>query len=437
MYKWMRLRGVFSCQTFLNPAHKGVQNTRLTPDALIPLQKSHLKRFSPCRRFSDHDSSDLLQHEAVQKYLQGLVLEYRDISQRLQNESASESERKALSKRHIELIPLATAFQNIENTMNDLKDLEALSESNSVVEDPRMVELLKEEHAEISKQLQALREVLLQTLTPCDRHDTNDVILEVVSGRTTGGDICQQFTKEVFDMYENYANYKKWNFDIYNYTPSDYGGLHHAAVRVSGENVYKFLKHEGGTHRVQRIPLVGLSSRMQRIHTGTMTVIVLPQPNNIDLDIDPKELQVDTFRSRGAGGQSVNTTDSAVRIVHIPTGITAECQESRSQLKNRETAMRVLRARIYQQIIDKENEEILATRKRQVGTRAQSERIRTYNFTQDRVTDHRMGHVTRNIKELLQGGELLDELITELVKHAEKEALLELVTQSTEHQNRH
>ncbi|KPP61360.1 hypothetical protein Z043_120551, partial [Scleropages formosus] len=373
----------------------------MTPDAQlqieIPLHKSYLKGFSPCRRFCHNDPGDLLRHESVQKYLHGLVDEYRDISQKLQNqnESASESERRAMNKRHIDLMPLGTAFENIENAVKDLKELEALLQSSSVEEDPRMMDLLKEEHADISKRLQKLQE---ETLTPCDRHDTDDVILEVVSGRTTGGDICQQFTKEVFDMYENYANNKNWNFDIYNYTPSDYGGLHHAAVRISGEKVYRLLKHEGGTHRVQRIPQIGLSSRMQRIHTGTMTVIVLPQPNKIDLDIDPKELQVDTFRSRGPGGQSVNTTDSAVRIVHIPTGITAECQESRSQLKNRETAMRVLRARIYQQIIDKENEERLSTRKRQVGTRAQSERIRTYNFTQDRVTDHRIGHVTRDVK---------------------------------------
>ncbi|XP_062852850.1 peptide chain release factor 1, mitochondrial isoform X2 [Trichomycterus rosablanca] len=162
------------------------------------------------------------------------------------------------------------------------------------------------------------------------------------------------------------------------------GGLHHASVKISGESVYSLLKFEGGTHKVQRIPEVGLSSRMQRIHTGTMTVIILPQPSNVDINIDPKDLRIDTFRSKGAGGQSVNTTDSAVRIVHIPTGTVAECQESRSQLQNRDTAMRVLRARMYQNSLSQQMEKRDTARKQQVGTRSQSERIRTYNFSQDR-----------------------------------------------------
>eukprot|EP00063_Salmo_salar_P032643 XP_014007478.1 PREDICTED: peptide chain release factor 1, mitochondrial-like isoform X1 [Salmo salar] len=165
---------------------------------------------------------------------------------------------------------------------------------------------------------------LIQTLVPSDPHDTSNVLLEVVTGWTTGGDICQQFTREMFDMYQGLASYKNWDFEIFNYIPAEYGGLHHAAVRIAGESVYRRLKHEGGIHRVQRIPEVGLSSRMQRIHTGTMTVIVLPQPNELDISIDPKDLQVDTFRSRGAGGQSVNTTDSAVRIVHLPTGTVSD-----------------------------------------------------------------------------------------------------------------
>ncbi|KAG7467128.1 hypothetical protein MATL_G00149980 [Megalops atlanticus] len=320
------------------------------------------------------------------------------------------------------------AFQNVENAVKDLKEVEALLQSGSGAdEDIQMRDLMKEEHVEITERIETLRKELLQTLIPSDKHDTNNVILEVASGRTTGGDICQQFTKEIFDMYEGFASYKNWDFEVFNYTPADYGGIHHAAVRIAGDRVYQHLKYEGGTHRVQRIPEVGLSSRMQRIHTGTMTVIVLPQPNEIDVSIDPKDLRIDTFRSRGAGGQSVNTTDSAVRITHIPTGLTAECQESRSQLKNRDTAMRVLRARMYQQMMGRETEQRHTARKYQVGTRSQSERIRTYNFTQDRVTDHRIGYMTRDIKEFLKGGEQLDELIAELIKHAQREALLELV----------
>ncbi|XP_036071699.1 peptide chain release factor 1, mitochondrial isoform X2 [Oryzias melastigma] len=269
---------------------------------------------------------------------------------------------------------------------------------------------------------------LIKVLLPSDPLDSSDVVLEVVSGRTTGGDICQQFTKEMFDMYQGFAIYKNWDFNLLNYTSAEYGGLHHAAIRIAGESVYRHLKHEGGTHRVQRIPEVGLSSRMQRIHTGTMTVIVLPQPKDLNIHVDPKDLRVDTFRSRGAGGQSVNTTDSAVRIVHLPTGIVAECQQSRSQLQNRETAMQMLRARLYQSMMGKETEQRHTARKQQVGTRSQSERIRTYNFSQDRVTDHRTGYSTRDIKEFMKGGEELDDLIADLLEHAEREALLEIVT---------
>ncbi|XP_048833827.1 peptide chain release factor 1, mitochondrial [Brienomyrus brachyistius] len=430
MYRRLLRCGTCSCRIFHN-VQKGTERVpSCNSHAGLPM--SSMNWAIAFRKYCMNGHGDLLKNQSVQQYLQSLTREYRHITQKLQNGQCNEYERKALNKRQVELLPTETAFQNMQSAMNELKELEALLQSSVEEEDRRMSELLKDEHAEVSKRLEELKVELIQTVIPCDRHDsTSDVILEVVSGRTTGGDICQQFTEEVFDMYSRFSSYKNWDFEVYNYTPADYGGLHHAAARVSGENAYKFLKYEGGTHRVQRIPQVGLSSRMQRIHTGTTTVIVLPQPSKIDLDIDPKELQVDTFRSSGAGGQSVNTTDSAVRIVHIPTGIKVECQESRSQLQNRDTAMRLLRAKIYQWMRDQEQEINEATRKHQVGTRSQSERIRTYNFTQDRVTDHRVGHVTRDIKGFLRGGELLDQLISELINHAERTALLELVSQNT------
>uniref|UniRef100_A0A8C7PQI9 Prokaryotic-type class I peptide chain release factors domain-containing protein n=1 Tax=Oncorhynchus mykiss TaxID=8022 RepID=A0A8C7PQI9_ONCMY len=187
----------------------------------------------------------------------------------------------------------------------------------------------------------------------------------------------------MFDMYQGLASHKTWDFEIFNYTPAEYGNASLLSVLLSLCLMGHWMKHEGGTHRVQRIPELGLSSRMQRIHTGTMTVIVLPQPNELDISIDPKDLRVDTFRSRGAGGQSVNTTDSAVRIVHLPTGTVAECQTSRSQLQNHDTALCVLKARLYQSMMGRETEQRLTARKQQVGTRSQSERIRTYNFSQD------------------------------------------------------
>ncbi|XP_074521004.1 peptide chain release factor 1, mitochondrial [Halichoeres trimaculatus] len=385
------------------------------------------------KRFCHSDFGDLYKAEPVQRYLQKLMEEFRDISKKLQHTHLSESDRKVLVKRHTELQPVARVFENVENAIKDLEEVLSLLHSSAGAkdEDKQLTQLLKEEEAQFSRKILALRTDLIKTLVPADPLDLTDVILEVVSGRTTGGDICQQFTSEMFDMYKGFASYKNWDFEVLNYTSSDYGGLHHAAVRIAGENVYRHLKHEGGTHRVQRIPEVGLSSRMQRIHTGTMTVIILPQPVEFDISIDPKDLRIDTFRSRGAGGQSVNTTDSAVRIVHLPTGMTAECQQTRSQLKNRDTAMHMLKARLYQSMMGKETEQRHTARKQQVGTRSQSERIRTYNFSQDRVTDHRSGYTTRDIKEFMKGGEALDDLISSVLQHAEKEALMEVVENSS------
>ncbi|KAE8278355.1 Peptide chain release factor 1, mitochondrial [Larimichthys crocea] len=380
-------------------------------------------------RLCHSDLGDLYKKESVQRYLQQLVEEHEHLSDKLQRAHLSETDRKVLTRRHAELLPVAKVFESVERALRDLEEVQTLlhGSAGSKDEDEQLSQLLKEEEAQMSRKIVTLRRRLIEALVPADPLDSSNILLEVVSGRTTGGDICQQFTREMFDMYQGFAYYKNWDFEVLNYSNADYGGLHHAAVRIAGENVYRHLKHEGGTHRVQRIPEVGLSSRMQRIHTGTMTVIILPQPVEFDVHVDPKDLRIDTFKSRGAGGQSVNTTDSAVRIVHLPTGTTAECQQSRSQLQNRDTAMRMLKARLYQSAMGKDTEQRHTARKQQVGTRSQSERIRTYTFSQDRVTDHRTGYVTRDIKEFMRGGEALDDLIRDVLKHTEMEALLELV----------
>ncbi|XP_028835753.1 peptide chain release factor 1, mitochondrial isoform X1 [Denticeps clupeoides] len=394
---------------------------RLSPTPSGVVGKCH--RLSA--RFRHKSSSDLIANDAVQRHIRNLRVEYSDVTTQLHKGDVSESDRRALIRRQVALSPVANALKRAEDAAGDLLEVESLLQSRT--QDTQMLDLLREEKCQITKRIEALNKNLIQTLVPVEEHDSSNVILEVAAGRTTGGDICQQFSREMFSMYQGFASYKEWDFEVFNYTPADYGGLHHAAVRISGENVYRWLKFEGGTHRVQRIPEMGLSSRMQRIHTGTMTVIVLPQCDEVEISIDPKDLRIDTFRSRGAGGQSVNTTDSAVRIVHLPTGTVAECQESRSQLQNREAAMRLLRARLYQSTVGKQTEQRHTARRQQVGTRAQSERIRSYNFSQDRVTDHRIGYVTRDIKEFMRGGEQLDELISDLLDHSECEALLELV----------
>nr|XP_056718079.1 peptide chain release factor 1, mitochondrial [Euleptes europaea] len=373
-----------------------------------------------------HQSSRTLwNHEALQKYLQTLSQEHQRITQLLDDCSVSEHSRKALAKRHAELSPLAKAFEEIQEAKKEIRDLEMLCAKLNTPEDRQLLELALEEKEAVDRKIGTLRRQLFQILIPKEKYDNCPAVLEVTSGRTTGGDICQQFTQEVFEMYQGYADFKRWTFEILNYTPADYGGIHHAAARISGDHVYGHLKYEGGTHRVQRIPETGLSSRMQRIHTGTMSVIVLPQPEEVKIKVEPRDLRIDTFRARGAGGQHVNTTDSAVRIVHVPTGFTVECQQERSQFMNKETALRTLQEKLYRQAVERELSKMTSARKLQLGTRAQSERIRTYNFNQDRVTDHRISFDVRNIKEFLCGGELLDDLISKLLEVAEVEALTE------------
>lgn len=377
-------------------------------------------------RSNGHKSDDLLKTEAVQRHIKRLIDEQKTVSSRLESGQVTESDRRALNLRLVEVMKVVNAFERTQLALGELAELQTLIH-NSGAEEQQMLFLLREEHEELRRRLEKQNQELIETLVPADDLDSSGVILEVAAGRTTGGDICQQFTREMFEMYQGFASYKHWDFELFNYTPADYGGLHHAAVRISGGSVYRWLRFEGGTHRVQRIPEVGLSSRMQRIHTGTTTVVVLPQTSQVDISIAAKDLRIDTFRSRGAGGQSVNTTDSAVRVVHLPTGTVAECQQSRSQLQNRDTALRLLRARLSQSIMGRQRAQTHATRRQQVGTRSQSERIRTYNFSQDRVTDHRIGSVTRDIKEFMRGGEALEQVFRLLQENHEREVLLKLV----------
>ncbi|XP_072266448.1 peptide chain release factor 1, mitochondrial isoform X1 [Pyxicephalus adspersus] len=378
------------------------------------------------RRSCSYGIGALWQNTTLQHYLQSLVKEHRQIGEML-NHTLKEEERKALSLKHSELSSFCSLLCQIEEAEKEVKELDAMCADLTSREEEQLLHLALEEKDVLNLNIIQMRTKLLQLLVPQEKYDMNDAILEVVSGRTTGGDICQQFTREIFEMYQNYAHYRSWTFEILNYTPADFGGLHHASARISGEGVYRRLKYEGGVHRVQRIPEVGLSSRMQRIHTGTMTVIVLPQPDEVDVKIDLKDLRIDTFRAKGAGGQHVNTTDSAVRIVHLPTGMTVECQQERSQMQNKETAMKMLRAKLFEQIINQEISERKSARKLQVGTRDQSDRIRTYNFSQDRLTDHRISFESRNLKEFINGEDLLDDLIERLQQSADAEALLEVI----------
>uniref|UniRef100_A0A8V0X8I6 Mitochondrial translation release factor 1 n=2 Tax=Gallus gallus TaxID=9031 RepID=A0A8V0X8I6_CHICK len=358
------------------------------PESLLDTDRFTLS-FHGWLRKKHQDSRALWKHEAVQKYLETLSKEYQQVDHLLNADSKNEFEQRTLRRRRADLSPVATAFQEIREAESELQELETMCRELDSRDEKQLLELALEEKETLDKKINTLCRKLFQLLVPKEKYDKSHVILEVTAGRTTGG------------------------------------GLHHAAAHISGDDVYRHLKYEGGTHRVQRIPETGLSSRMQRIHTGTMSVIVLPQPEEVDVKVDPKDLRIDTFRAKGAGGQHVNKTDSAVRIVHLPTGVVVECQQERSQQMNKEIALRTLRAKLYQQIIEKQLSQEQSARKLQLGTRAQSERIRTYNFTQDRVTDHRISYDARNIKEILSGKEELDKLINRLLEFAEMEALTE------------
>ncbi|KAM6291587.1 peptide chain release factor 1, mitochondrial isoform 2-T2 [Porphyrio hochstetteri] len=394
------------------------------PKSLLDTARFTLS-LSDRHRKKHQDSRALWKHEAVQKYLETLSKEYEEVSHLLNAGSINEFEQRTLRRRCANLSPIAAAFQQIKEAEREVQELEAMCRELDRRDEKQLLELALEEKETLDKNINVLCRKLFQLLVPEGKYDRSHVILEVTAGRTTGGDICQQFTKEIFEMYQNYADYKHWTFDIVNYVPAEIGGLHHAAAHISGGDVYRHLKYEGGTHRVQRIPETGMSSRMQRIHTGTMSVIVLPQPKEVDVKVDPKDLRIDTFRAKGAGGQHVNKTDSAVRILHLPTGLTVECQQERSQQVNKEIALQTLRAKLYQQIVEKQLNQEQSSRKLQLGTRAQAERIRTYNFTQDRVTDHRISYDARSIKEILSGKEALDKLINRLLEFAEIEAVTE------------
>lgn len=301
------------------------------------------------------------------------------------------------------------------------KAKEDREEAESLLHDPDMKELAEEEYYQLNKEIPELERQLKIALVPKDEDDDKNIILEVRAG--TGGDEAALFAADLFRMYQRYAEKHGWKFEVMSISDNGLGGYKEATATISGKNIFGRLKYEAGGHRVQRVPVTETSGR---IHTSAATVAVLPEVEEVDIKIDEKDLRIDIFRASGPGGQSVNTTDSAVRIVHIPTGITVSQQDEKSQHKNKAKAMKILRARIYEEERRKKEAERAANRKTQVGSGDRSERIRTYNFPQGRVSDHRINLTLYKIDQIMEGD--LDEVIDSLIAEDEADKLAEIET---------
>ncbi|GGJ92949.1 peptide chain release factor 1 [Pseudomonas matsuisoli] len=323
---------------------------------------------------------------------------------------------RAYSKEYAEVEPVVSTFQHFRKVQNDLEGALALLKDN----DPDLREMAEEEVAEAKARLVELEEALQRSLLPKDPNDGRNVFLEIRAG--TGGDEAAIFSGDLFRMYSRYAERQGWRVEVLSENPGEHGGYKEVISRIEGDNVYSKLKFESGAHRVQRVPE---TESQGRIHTSACTVAVLPEPDGqAAIEINPADLRIDTYRSSGAGGQHVNTTDSAIRITHLPTGTVVECQEERSQHKNRAKAMSWLAAKLQDQQEAAAHKEISDTRRLLVGSGDRSERIRTYNFPQGRVTDHRINLTLYSLNEVVSGA--VEQVIEPLLQEYQADQLAAL-----------
>jgi len=317
-----------------------------------------------------------------------------------------------VAKERSDLEEIVVCYREWRKVEQEIADNRQLMDEN----DEAMRELVKEELASLRERKEALETKLKFLILPKDPNDAKNVIVEIRAG--TGGDEAALFAAELFRMYSRYAESRGWRVEMMSSNPTGLGGYKEIILSIEGHGAYSRLKFEGGVHRVQRVPVTEGSGR---IHTSAVTVAVLPEADEVEIAIDPKEIRIDVFRSSGPGGQSVNTTDSAVRITHIPTGIVISCQDEKSQHKNRAKGMKILRARLLEKKQDEQASEIAATRKSMVGSGDRSERIRTYNFPQGRLTDHRINLTIYQLERVMEGQ--LDEVVEALITHYQAEAL--------------
>ncbi|MCL6581296.1 MAG: peptide chain release factor 1 [Firmicutes bacterium] len=326
---------------------------------------------------------------------------------------ADQAQWRAAAKERSRLEPIVTAYAEWLRTEEEFSGTREILETER---DPELREMAEEELRRLRDRKEELERHLTTLLLPRDPNDEKNVVVEIRAG--TGGEEAALFAADLYRTYTRYAERHGWRTELMSATPTDLGGFKEVIFVVEGDGAYSRLKYESGVHRVQRVPETEAGGR---IHTSTATVAVLPEAEEVDVEINPEDLEIDTYCAGGPGGQHVNKTESAVRITHIPTGIVVTCQDEKSQHKNREKAMRVLRARVLARLQEEQQEQLAAQRRSQVGTGDRSERIRTYNFPQNRVTDHRIGFTTHALPLILDGD--LDELIDALATSAQAEQL--------------
>ncbi len=353
--------------------------------------------------------------ESIKHKLESLVDRHEEIAGLLADPDtmADQNKFRSLSQEYAQLEPVVSTFNAYRDTLADIDDAKLMLQED----DADMREMAKEELSAAEDKMDELELALQKLLLPKDPNDQRNIYLEIRAG--TGGDEAAIFSGDLFRMYSRYAESRRWKVEVVNAQEGEHGGYKEIICRVVGEGAYSRLKFESGAHRVQRVPE---TESQGRIHTSACTVAILPEVDEIDeININPADLKVDTYRSQGAGGQHVNTTDSAVRITHIPTGIVVECQEERSQHKNRAKAMSVLQSRIMAEQIEKQQAEQAQTRKLLVGSGDRSERIRTYNYPQGRISDHRINLTLYKLSEIVEGD--LDQVIEPLINEYQADQL--------------
>ena len=344
--------------------------------------------------------------------LKSIEARYLEIDQELMNPEVTTDKKKTLelNKEQASLREAYNVYQEYKKLISDIE------ESKELVKDPEIGEFAREELKASEERLAELEKEMEIILLPKDPNDGKNVVVEIRGA--AGGDEANIFAGDLYRMYTKYAEKQGWRYEVVDAVDSEAGGYSQIEFLVKGDSVYSKLKYESGAHRVQRVPE---TETQGRVHTSTATVLVMPEAEEVDVEINPNDLRIDIYRSGGHGGQGVNTTDSAVRITHLPTGIVAQCQNERSQIQNKEKCMQMIRTRLYEYELRKHEEELGNERKNKIGTGDRSEKIRTYNYPQNRVTDHRIGFTTKQLDRVMEGA--LDEIIDALIHEDQQRKL--------------